>query len=79
MNYIIGPDRAPIMPDGTIRFYREILTPDGQELIGREYPNEGYCWVNLTLAALKAGFTHDEICEARQAARELYANLGVRS
>jgi len=40
--YVIGPDRAPILPDGSIRFYREILTADG-ELIGREYPNEGCC------------------------------------
>jgi hypothetical protein len=69
-NYIIGPDRAPILPDGSIRLYREILTADGRELIGREYPNEGYCWFNLNRAALAAGFTHDDLIEAEQSARE---------
>jgi hypothetical protein len=88
--YIVGPDRAPIMPDGTFRVYREVLTADGRELIGKEYPNEGYCWFNLTRAALKAGFTHDDIFQAEQAARDLIYNeayiaahraelLGVRS
>ena len=89
-SYIVGPDRAPIMGDGTVRVYREILTPDGRELIGREYPNEGYCWFNLTRAALRAGLTHDDIFQAEQAARDLIYNdafieahraelLGVRS
>src|SRR5205807_1624840 len=73
-NYVIGRDRAPILADGSIRLYREILRADGCELIGREYPNEGYCWFNLTLAALMAGFTHDEIWAAEQAARDLYLN-----
>jgi len=68
--YIIGPDRAPIMPDGSIRFYREILTADGRELIGREYPNEGYCWFNLNRAALAAGFTHDDLIRAEESARD---------
>ena len=72
--YTIGPDRAPILPDGSIRLYREILTPDGRELIGREYPNEGYCWFNLTRAALAAGFTHDDIANARAAERGLFFN-----
>jgi hypothetical protein len=68
--YITGPDRAPILPDGTIRFYREILTADGRELIGREYPNEGYCWFNLNRAALAAGFTQDDLIQAEEAARD---------
>lgn len=89
-SYIIGRDRAPILSDGSIRCYREILTADGRELIGRECPNEGYCWFNLTRAALKAGFSHEDIWAAEQAARDLYLNpayieahrtelLGVRS
>jgi len=65
--YIYGPPRAPIMADGTIRVYREILTPDGRELIGREYPNEDYCWYNLTRAARKDGFSFDEIRNAEEA------------
>ena len=73
-SYIVGPDRAPIMGDGTVRVYREILTPDSRELIGREYLNEGYCWFNLTRAALQAGLTHDEIYQAEQAARDLIYN-----
>jgi hypothetical protein len=90
--YTVGPDRAPILPDGSIRYYREILTPDGRELIGREYPNEQYCWFNLTRAALRAGFSHEDIWQAEQGARERYLNpayieahraeltgLGVRS
>jgi hypothetical protein len=68
--YIIGPDRAPILPDGSIRYYREILTADGGALIGREYPNEGYCWFNLNRAALAAGFTQDDLIRAEQAARD---------
>jgi hypothetical protein len=68
--YIIGPDRAPILPDGSIRYYREILTPDGRELIGREYPNDGYCWFNLNRAALAAGFTHDDLIRAEEVARD---------
>jgi hypothetical protein len=59
------------MPDGLISSYREILTPDGRELIGTEYPDDGYCWFDLTRAAMKAGFTHDQIFEAEQASREL--------
>lgn len=70
--YRIGRDRAPILADGSIRCYREILTPDGRELIGREYPDEGYCWFNLTRAALRAGFSHDDIWNAEQNARDLY-------
>ena len=73
-HYIVGPDRAPILADGSIVLYREILTPDGRELIGREYPNEGYCWFNLTRAALRAGFSHDDIWNAEQAVRDLYFN-----
>ena len=69
-SYIVGPDRAPILPDGTFRLYREILTADGRELIGREYPNDGYCWVNLTRTALAAGFTHDDLIHAEQHAQE---------
>jgi hypothetical protein len=72
--YILGSYRARILPDGTITFYREILTPDGRELIGTEYPHEGYCWVNPTLAALKAGLTHDQIFESEQASRDLLYN-----
>jgi hypothetical protein len=72
--YILGSYRARILPDGTITYYREILTPDGRELIGTEYPIEGYCWVNLTRAARKAGMTHEEIFEAEQASRDLIYN-----
>jgi hypothetical protein len=72
--HVIGRDRAPILGDGSIRHYREILTPDGRELIGREYPNEQYCWFNLTRIALKAGFSHEDIWQAEQTARELYLN-----
>jgi hypothetical protein len=72
--YIIGSYRARIMADGTICFYREILTPDGRELIGTEYPHHGYCWVNLTRAALNAGMTHDQIFDAEQASRDLIYN-----
>jgi len=72
--YIVGRAKAPLYPDGSIGFYREILTADGQELIGREYPNEGYCWFNLTRAALRAGFSHDDIYEAQEAARDLIFN-----
>jgi hypothetical protein len=67
--YVIGPDRAPILPDGSIRFYREILTADG-ELIGREYPNEGCCWFNLNRVALAAGLTHDDLIRAEESARD---------
>ena len=28
--YIVGPDRAPVLADGTFRLYREILTPDAK-------------------------------------------------
>ena len=73
-NFILGNDRARILPDGSIRSYREILTPDGRELIGTEYPDDGYCWFNLTRAALKAGMTHDEIFDAEQASRDLLYN-----
>ena len=72
--YLYGSYRARILPDGTISYYREILTPDGRELIGTEYPHDGYCWVNLTRAALKAGMTHDQIFEAEQASRDLIYN-----
>jgi hypothetical protein len=73
-HYVIGNYRARIMPDGTITYYREILTPDGRELIGTEYPHDGYCWFNLTRAALKAGLTHDDIFQAEQASRDLFYN-----
>jgi hypothetical protein len=73
-SYTVGRDRAPIRADGSIGFYREILTADGRELIGREYPDEGYCWFNLTRAALEAGFSHDYIWNAERAARDLYLN-----
>ena len=45
--YIFGSYRALLLPDGTISYYREILAPDGLELIGTEYPNRCYCWFNL--------------------------------
>ena len=72
--YIFGSYRARVMANGTICFYREILTPDGRELIGKEYPHDDYCWVNLTRAALNAGMTHDQIFEAEQASRDLIYN-----
>ena len=72
--YIFGSYKARILSDGSISYYREILTPDGHELIGREYPHEGYCWFSLTRAAVKAGLTHDDIIQAEQAARDLYYN-----
>lgn len=80
-NYVFGSYKARMLPDGSISYYREILTLDGRELIGREYPHEGYCWFNLTRAALKAGMTHDDIFQAEQTARELIFNdayLAVR-
>jgi hypothetical protein len=73
-NYILGSYKARILPDGSITYYREILTPDGRELIGTEYPNEGYCWFNLTRAALSVGMSHDDIIEAELAAHELLYN-----
>lgn len=73
-SYVLGSYKARILPDGTISYYREVLTPDGRELIGTEYPHDGYCWVNLTRAALKAGLTHDQIFEAEQASRDLIYN-----
>jgi hypothetical protein len=72
--YILGSYRARLWPDGTITYYREILTSDGCELIGTEYPHDGYCLFNLTRAALKAGLTHDQIFEAEQASRDLIYN-----
>ena len=72
--YIFGSYRARILPDGTISYYREILTPDGRELIGTEYPNDGYCWFNLTRAARQAGLSHDQIFDAEQAAPDLIFN-----
>jgi len=72
--YVYGRYHARIRPDGSIGYYREILTPDGNELIGREYPNEDFCWFNLTRAARKAGMTHDEIFEAEQSSRDLIFN-----
>jgi hypothetical protein len=65
--YIFGSYKACILADGSITYYREILTPDGRELIGTEYPNDGYCWLNLTLAAMMAGLTHEHIFDAGQA------------
>ena len=72
--YVLGSYRARILPDGSITFYREILSPDGNELIGTEYPHDGYCWFNLTRAALNAGMTYDEIFAAEQASRDLICN-----
>jgi len=72
--YVYGRYHARILPDGSIAYYREILTPDGGELIGREYPNEDYCWVNVRRAARQAGMTWDEISEAEQAASDLIFN-----
>jgi hypothetical protein len=72
--YIFGSYKARILPDGTISYYREILTADGRELIGTEYPNEGYCWFNLTRVALRAGCTHEDIFQAEHAARYLIFN-----
>ena len=74
VKYIVGSYKARILSDGTISFYREILTPDGRELIGTEYPHDGYCWVNPTRAALKAGMSHDQIFEAEQASRDVIYN-----
>ena len=45
--YIFGSYRAQILPDGSITYYREILTSDGREIIGHEHPNQAYCWFNL--------------------------------
>jgi hypothetical protein len=45
--YIFGSYRALLLPDGSITYYREILTPDGRELIGLEYPSQVYCWFSL--------------------------------
>lgn len=72
--YVYGRYKARILPDGAIAYYREVLTPDGGELIGTEYPNEDYCWFNVKRAARKAGLTHDEIFEAEQAASDLIFN-----
>jgi hypothetical protein len=79
--YIFGSYKARILSDGSISYYREILTPEKRELIGREYPNEGYCWFNLTWAALKAGLNHDDIFQVEPAARDLIfndANIAAR-
>jgi len=73
-SYVYGRYQARILPDGSIGYYREILTPDGNELIGREYPNEDFCWFNLTRAAREAGMTHDEIFDAEQSALDLIYN-----
>jgi hypothetical protein len=73
-DYTLGGYRARVLPDGSISYYREVLTSDGRELIGTEYPNEGYCWFNLTRAALKAGMTHDEMFDAERAATDLIYN-----
>ena len=72
--YIYGRYKARILPDGSIAYYREVLSPDGSELIGTEYPNEDYCWFNVTRAARQAGLTHDEIFDAEQSARDLIYN-----
>ena len=73
-HFIFGSYKARILPDGSISYYREILTPDGRELIGTEYPDEGYCWLNLTRAALEAGLTHEDIFQAEQTAQDLIFN-----
>lgn len=72
--YVYGRYHARILPDGSIDYYREVLTPDQGELIGREYPNADYCWFNVRRAARAAGMTHDEICQAEQAASDLIFN-----
>jgi hypothetical protein len=72
--YIFGSYKACILADGSITYYREILTPDASELIGTEYPNEGYCWLNLTRAALGAGLTREDVFQAEEAARDLMLN-----
>ncbi len=72
--YVYGRYHARILPDGSIDYYREVLTPDQGELIGREYPNADYCWVNVRRAARMAGMTHDEICQVEQSASPLIFN-----
>ena len=72
--YIFGSYKARMLPDGSISYYREILTPDGRDLIGTEYPHEGYCWFNLTRSARNAGLTGEDIFQAEQTARDLYYN-----
>jgi hypothetical protein len=72
--YIFGSYKARTLSDGSISYYREILTPDGRELVGTEYPNEGYCWLNLTRAAMMAWLTHADIFRAEQTARDLMLN-----
>ena len=72
--YVYGRYHARIHPDGSIAYYREVLTPDQGELIGKEYPNEDYCWFNVRRAARSAGMTQDEICLAEQSAPDLILN-----
>jgi hypothetical protein len=72
--FVFGSYRAWTLPDGSISYYREILTPDGRELIGKEYPHEGYCWLNLTRSALNAGLTSKDIFQSERAARDLTFN-----
>jgi hypothetical protein len=72
--YVYGRYKVRILPDGSIGYYREVLSPDGLELIGTEYPNEDYCWFNVRRAAREAGLTHDAIFEAEQSARALIYN-----
>jgi hypothetical protein len=72
--YVYGRYQVRILSDGSIGYYREVLTPDQGELIGIEYPNEDFCRFNLTRAARKAGLTHDEIFDAEQSARDLIFN-----
>jgi len=72
--FVYGRYQARILPDGAIAYYREILTPDGGELIGTEYPNEEYCWFNVRRAARVAGMTNDEIFEAEESSRDLIFN-----
>lgn len=72
--YVYDRYHARILPDGSIDYYREVLSPDQGELIGREYPNADYCWVNIRRAARLAGMTDDEICQAELTASDLIFN-----
>jgi hypothetical protein len=72
--YIFGSYKARMLPDGSIMYYREILTPDGRELIGTEYPHEGYCWFNLTRSALNDVLTREDIFQAQRSMRDLVFN-----
>lgn len=74
-SYVYGRYKARILPDGSIGYYREVYTPDGGDLIGTEYPNEDYCWFNLSKSAVQAGLTHDEIFDEEQSPSDLLFNV----